>query len=366
MGSNCVSAETLIRQIWEDLFLKVTKIVCSFRQELKLWSKNTKLNLSVNVLVSFSNKIHAQRLEIQDTHNTDLLNLDENKFVYKKNIDEERSSPRYSNPKYARNGRNEDRSRTSSWRRLSAKIKRKSSYNAKAHLSRCKKMQEEMNSMNDLVGDCPTFPVSLQWFQVLVPCWAATNACLLTHGIHRDYRKTLLVIHFLRLIHPKIILKEFILAQHKENEGQFLKLQVGQEMTNKWTKCRQGGSGASCASAAQWSLPFWSSLAQLCWSRIDFSFFSDMFAGLRWASENRGSHTFEGSPEDHRCRWTAWLWAVHFGLHEGLLERNVGTKCLGDLQFLAHRWQCTAWLREVHFDVGHLTVSTCFLFCAKM
>ena len=97
-----------------------------------------------------------------------------------------------------------------------------------------------------------------------------------------------------------------------------------------------------------------------------FFFFSDMFAGLRWASENRGSHTFEGSPEDHRCRWTAWLWAVHFGLHEGLLERNVGTKCLGDLQFLAHRWQCTAWLREVHFDVGHLTVSTCFLFCAKM
>ena len=44
---------------------------------------------------------------------------------------------------------------------------------------------------------------SLQWFQVLVPCWAATNACLLTHGIHRDHRKSFLVINFLRLIHTR-------------------------------------------------------------------------------------------------------------------------------------------------------------------
>ena len=52
-----------------------------------------------------------------------------------------------------------------------------------------------------------------------------------------DYRKTCLVINFLRLIHPEIILKEFTLAQHKENKDQFHKLQgqglFSQEMTNK-------------------------------------------------------------------------------------------------------------------------------------
>ena len=38
---------------------------------------------------------------------------------------------------------------------------------------------------------------SQQRFQVLVPCWAATNACLLTHD------NVFLVINFLHLIHPK-------------------------------------------------------------------------------------------------------------------------------------------------------------------
>ena len=88
-----------------------------------------------------------------------------------------------------------------------------------------------------IVYGCLTFPVNLQWFQVLVPCWAATNACLLTHGILRDYRNTLLETNFLRSI-PDIILKEFSLAHHKENEDQFHKLQgqvkpFSQEMTNK-------------------------------------------------------------------------------------------------------------------------------------
>ena len=74
-------------------------------------------------------------------------------------------------------------------------------------------------------------------FKVLVPCWPATNACLLTHGIHLDYRKTFLVINFPRLVHPEIILKEFTLAHHKENKDQFHKQQgqrlFSQEMTNK-------------------------------------------------------------------------------------------------------------------------------------
>ena len=53
------------------------------------------------------------------------------------------------------------------------------------------------------VGDCLAVPVSLQWFQVLVPCWAATNACLLAHGIHRDYRKTFSVINYSTFDSPR-------------------------------------------------------------------------------------------------------------------------------------------------------------------
>ena len=69
-------------------------------------------------------------------------------------------------------------------------------------------------------GSCLTFPVDQWWFQVLVPCWAAPNACLLTHGIHRDDRKTFLVINFLHLIRLKIIIKEITIARHKERKNQ--------------------------------------------------------------------------------------------------------------------------------------------------
>ena len=52
-----------------------------------------------------------------------------------------------------------------------------------------------------------------------------------------DYRKTFLVINFLRLIHSEIILKELTLAERRENEDQFHKQQgqgpFSQEMTNK-------------------------------------------------------------------------------------------------------------------------------------
>ena len=44
--------------------------------------------------------------------NTDTLNLDENKHVDKKNYHEGNGSPRYSNTKHARNGRDEESVRT--------------------------------------------------------------------------------------------------------------------------------------------------------------------------------------------------------------------------------------------------------------
>ena len=67
------------------------------------------------------------------------------------------------------------------------------------------------------VVDCLTFPVNLQRFQVLVPCWATTNACLLTHGIHLDYRKTFLVINFPRLIILKSSSRNSLLRNTKRD-----------------------------------------------------------------------------------------------------------------------------------------------------
>ena len=75
---------SLARQIWEDLFLKAIKIICSVRQDLNLWSKNIMSDLSIIVSVSFSNKLMLKDWNYR-THNTDILNLDENKFVHKKN-----------------------------------------------------------------------------------------------------------------------------------------------------------------------------------------------------------------------------------------------------------------------------------------
>ena len=98
--------------------------------------------------------------------------------------------------------------------------------------------QENFKKWNQItVGDCLAFPVSLQWFQVLVPCWAATNACLVDTWNTSGLLEKFLVIHFPRLILPEIILEEFSPAHHKENEDQFHKLQgrglFSQKMTNK-------------------------------------------------------------------------------------------------------------------------------------
>ena len=127
-------------------------------------------------------------------------------------------------------------------KRAQEKVERQSRDNSTAHFEDAGNartdefyewmMQDNFKKWNQItVEDCRTFPVNLQWFQVLVPCSAATIACLLTHG------KTFSVINFLRLIHAEIIIKEFI-AHHKENEDQIHKQQgqmklFSQELTNK-------------------------------------------------------------------------------------------------------------------------------------
>ena len=74
-----------------------------------------------------------------------------------------------------------------------------------------------------IVEGCLTFPVNLQWFRVLVPCFSATKDCRLIHGTNLDYKKTFFESNFQRLIHPEIILKEFNLTTCKETGEHSLK-----------------------------------------------------------------------------------------------------------------------------------------------
>ena len=144
-----------------------------------------------NCIGELQQQAYAQRLEVQDAPHGDVesrrTSSSTRRIIYEGN-----GSPRHSDPKYARIGRNEENSRTTSWRSLSAKIERKIMRQYKSSLLSCRKIKIRWilwMIQENFMGDCLTFPVNLQWFQVLVPCWAATNACLLTHGIQWITRK---------------------------------------------------------------------------------------------------------------------------------------------------------------------------------
>ena len=102
-------------------------------------------------------------------------------------------------------------------------------------------IQENVKKWNQIiVEDCLTCPVNQRRFQYLLPCWAATNACHLIHGTQLDYRKTFLVINFPHLVCSEILLKEFIIVshmKHRERQNQSHKQcgqgPLSQEMTSK-------------------------------------------------------------------------------------------------------------------------------------
>ena len=138
---------------------------------------------------------------------------------------ERKSSPKYSNPRCTRNGRNQESSTTTNRRGLSAKLTE--NHEAIQQLiSQLQQIQEQMDSMNDsgVFQDVESnysgrlSHVSSQF--VMIPsftlCSSATKDCRLIHGINPEYRKTFLEIIFTRLIHPEIILKEFNLTTCKE------------------------------------------------------------------------------------------------------------------------------------------------------
>ena len=63
--------------------MKVIKITCSFRQALNLRSKSIKLDLSIDVSMSFGNKLTLKDWNYR-TLIMDILNLEENNLVHKK------------------------------------------------------------------------------------------------------------------------------------------------------------------------------------------------------------------------------------------------------------------------------------------
>ena len=118
-NSRVLFSNTLTRQIWENLFLKAIKIICLVREDLAT-NSCSKIGIS-------GRTTQIYWISTRTSSST------------RRTIYEGKTSPRYSNPKYARNERNEKSSRTRSWRILSAKIRRKSWDNTEAHFINCRK-----------------------------------------------------------------------------------------------------------------------------------------------------------------------------------------------------------------------------------
>ena len=56
ISSKVPCSNMLIRQNWEDLFLKVIKITCSVRQDLNLWDKSIKVDLSMRSRIGITGR----------------------------------------------------------------------------------------------------------------------------------------------------------------------------------------------------------------------------------------------------------------------------------------------------------------------
>ena len=88
-------------RIGEDLFLKETRITCSIRQDQTWRGKNFMSSPSTSASVNYNDKRKGKDWRYR-THHTDLLNSSTTRRI----VHERKSSSKYSNPKYARNGRN--------------------------------------------------------------------------------------------------------------------------------------------------------------------------------------------------------------------------------------------------------------------
>ena len=125
------SSETLVRRIWEDLFLKVTRITCSIRQD-QTWRKNFMSNLSISASMNYQWQTEEQRLASQEAQ-YGFVGSRREQVRLQEELSLKENSPKYSNPKYAWNGRNWQSARISRRWSLSAKVQKKSRDSSTAH-----------------------------------------------------------------------------------------------------------------------------------------------------------------------------------------------------------------------------------------
>ena len=122
-------------------------IICSVKQSLNLWDTNINLGLSLIVSVSYSKMLMLRDWNYK-THNTDTLNLDENKFAYKKNY--------LWRKRFSEILRSDVCTKWKKWRELKNYELTKSQYTNqdktmrqyRTSLHQLQEMQEQMNSMN--------------------------------------------------------------------------------------------------------------------------------------------------------------------------------------------------------------------------
>ena len=148
LGATNLSSDSVTRQMLRNLFLMEVEITCLLKRDLNSWSRNTKWNLLTLVSVNFRNKLMLSDWNWR-TPILDMQNLEENKLVYKKNWDEGKLLRDIQNTKYSWIGCDEESSRTTSWRSLSAKIFSKNHETIQRLTSQLQDMQEQMNSVND-------------------------------------------------------------------------------------------------------------------------------------------------------------------------------------------------------------------------
>ena len=130
---------SLIHQIGEDLFSKAMKIICSVRQaqSRKIWTCEartpSRISQSLYRWASATSLCSMMGITGRTTRICWISTRTSSStggIIY-----EGKSSPRYSDPKYARIWRHEESSRTTNWRILNAKIQRKSWDNTEAHFA---------------------------------------------------------------------------------------------------------------------------------------------------------------------------------------------------------------------------------------
>ena len=96
INSRVLFSSTLTREIWEDLFFKAMKIICSIKQNLKLWDRNIKLYLSIIYQWATATRLCSQISWISKSTSSSARRI----------IYEGKGSWRYSDPNNARKGRN--------------------------------------------------------------------------------------------------------------------------------------------------------------------------------------------------------------------------------------------------------------------